>query len=59
MTNGVIFENKILYFSDCLFVLEFKKNLVFVNCLIKQVLKVQIDSSISRVMIFLFVPESC
>ena len=41
------FNNKILCLSDCLFVPDFKRNLVYVSCLVKHGLTVQFNSSVS------------
>ena len=46
-TSGVIFNNKTLCLSDCLFVLDFKRNLVSVSCLVEHGLTVQFNSSVS------------
>ena len=41
------FNNKTLCLSDCLFVPDFKRNLVYVSCLVEHGLTVQFNSSIS------------
>ena len=41
------FNNKTLCLSDCLFVLDFKRNLVSVSCLVEHGLTVQFNSSVS------------
>ena len=41
------FNNKTLCLSDCLFVPDFKRNLVPVSCLVEHGLTVQFNSSVS------------
>ena len=41
------FNNKTLCLSDCLFVPDFKRNLVYVSCLVEHGLTVQFNSSVS------------
>ena len=41
------FNNKTVCLSDCLFVLDFKRNLVSVSCLVEHGLTVQFNSSVS------------
>lgn len=42
-----IFDNKVLFLSYCLFILDIKKNLVYVSCLFEHGLIIQFDFSIS------------
>ena len=52
------FNNKTLCLSDCLFVSDFKRNLVYVSCLVEHGLTVQFNSSVSiKSNNALFVPD--
>ena len=49
-------NNRILCLEDCLFVPNFKRNLVYVSCLVEHSLTVQFNSLVSiRSKLFLFV----